>query len=595
MKLWQSVKRLLDPAASSFHETFSMGNRGEKPEAEKEPVYLKNAQMTAENVMTHIDSVLEASPKGKKALEKAGDLSDSLEENVRRLKALFRMPPNKDLIIREFLVSTQPPTKAVVCFMEGISDKTIINDNILQPLMLLSHLDHHVDGEGESGKTTFSIQTVLQRLLPGHQTSEKYTMATIAESLLAGDSLLLFEGAAAAIAVETKSPPTRSVGEPKSEQVVWGPHDAFNEAWRVNVALVRRRLKDPRVVTEILTVGEVSRTYIGMMYIDGIASPKLIAEAKRRIEAIKVDTLQGAGMLEQYIEDSPSAMLPALLTTERPDRTAGYLAEGHVALFVDTSPQALILPATFWSFLQTAEDYYLRHPFGSLLRFIRLGALIFAMLVPSIYIAVLNYHQEMLPTEFMLFVASTRETVPMPAVVELLLMDFAFELIREAGVRIPGVIGPTMGLVASLILGQAAVEAKIVSPLMIIVVALTGLASFAIPNYLAGYGIRWMRFALLAGAATLGFFGLASVIFVMVIYAAGKRSFGVAWLSPIAPASGGVKDVVVRPPLYDMEMRPSYLHPLNERRQDELVRSWDPYSKRKANQHPENGSDEGGQ
>jgi spore germination protein KA len=577
VKRWQWLKDLLDPAAGSAGQLFTLGDRGDKPAVETTgPTLLADAQVRAEGLLTHIDNLLEAKDQGAKALEKAGDLSANLDENLERLKKIFRMPANKDLIIRELQIATQPPTRAVVCFMEGLTDKIVINEHILQPLMLLAHLDHHVDGEGEAGRTQFSIDTLIQRLLPGHQTTEKYDMAAIAESLLAGDTVLFFENVSTAVSVETKAPPGRSVGEPKVEQVVQGAQDAFVEAWRVNVALVRRRLKDPRVVTEILTVGRVSKNYVGMMYIDGIANPKLIEEARRRIEAIDVDVVNGAGVLEQYIEDSPSSMLPGLLTTERPDRTAAYLSEGNVALLADNAPTALILPVTFWGLLQTAEDYALRWPFGAFIRYIRFAALLITVLVPALYIAVVNYHHEMIPTELMLFVASSRENVPLPALLELILMDLTFELIRESGTRIPSLIGPTVGLVASLVLGQAAVEAKLISPLMVLIVAVTGLASFAIPHYVTSYGIRAWRFLVLAGAAVMGFYGLAAVLFLMVVYVSGLRSFGVPFLTPLAPMRTRSADATGRGPLYRMEMRPSYARPLDKQRQQEIVRTWDP-------------------
>ena len=577
MKRWQWLKDLLDPTAGSAGQLFTLGDRGDQPAVETTgPVLLADAQTRAEGVLTHIDNLLGAQDQGKKAMEQAGDLSASLDENVERLKKLFRMPDNKDLIIRDLQVATQPPTRAVVCFMEGLTDKIVINEHILQPLMLLAHLDHHVGSEGESGRTQFSVETVMQRLLPGHQTTEKYDMASISESLLAGDTVLFFENTKTALAVETKAPPGRSVGEPKAEQVVQGPQDAFVEAWRVNVALVRRRLKDPRVVTDILTVGRVSKNYVGMMYIDGIANPKVIAEVRRRVKAIDVDVVNGSGPLEQYIEDSPSSMLPGALTTERPDRTAAYLSEGNVALLADNSPYALIVPVTFWSLLQTAEDYYLRYPFGAFIRYIRLIALLITIVVPSLYIAVVNYHHEMIPTELMLFIASSRENVPLPALVELILMDLTFELIREAGTRIPNVIGPTVGLVASLVLGQAAVEAKLISPLMVLIVAVTGLASFAIPHYVTSYGVRAWRFFVLAGAALLGFYGMAAAVFIMVLYVSGLRSFGVPFLTPVAPMRAQTSDAITRHPLYKMEQRPSYARPLDKQRQEEVVRTWDP-------------------
>lgn len=592
MQFWQRLKQLLDPTASVLDQTFSLGDRGEQPAAEEQnPVRLRDADARTERVLTHIDRILEAVPRGPEAVEKAGDIATDLDENRKRLESLFRMPDNKDLIIRELQIATQPPARAVVCFMEGLSDKAIINDHVLQPLMLLAHLDHHVDGEGEQGPTRFSIETVLQRLLPGHQVAQKHRLADVAESLLAGDTVILFHGERTALAVETKAPPVRSVGEPKNEQTVQGPHDAFVEAFRVNVALVRRRLKDPRVVTEILTVGQVSANYVAVMYIDGIANPKLVAEVKRRVEGVKVDVLNDAGVLAQYIEDAPSSLMPGSLATERPDRTAAYLSEGHVAIMVDNSPYALICPITFWSLMQSPEDYYLRHPFGSFLRYVRLLALLTSMVVPALYIALVNYHHEMIPTELMLFIASSREQVPMPAVVELILMDLTFELIREAGTRIPNVIGPTIGLVASLILGQAAVEAKVVSPILILVVAVTGLASFAIPSYLNGFAIRLLRFAMLAAASVLGFYGLAAGMLVLTVYLAGMRSVGIPYLAPIAPRYRGAADTLGQPPAYAMEFRPRYVRPLDQRRQEGVTRPWDPAVR--TEQDSEN-TDEGG-
>jgi spore germination protein KA len=577
--IWKSLSRWLTPSATLVNDTFTLSDRGDKPASEEQGVeMLADARLRTESLLTRIDRLLEASPQGQGELEKVGDLAETLDENMKRIKELFRLPDNKDLVVRDLTIATQPPTKAVALFMEGLTNTQLINQNILEPLMLLAHLDHHVGQAGEEGPSQFSVDMVKKRLLPGSQTSEKYDFASIAEALLAGDTVIIMDGARVALGVETKNPPARTVSEPKNEHVIWGPHDAFNEAWRVNVALVRRRLKDPRLVTEILTVGEVSRTYIGMMYIDTIAPPKLVAEVKRRVEAIKVDTLHAAGLLEQYIEDNPRAILPNLLLTERPDRTAAYLAEGHVCLLADTSPYAVICPTTFWSLLQTSEDYYLRWPFGSIVRYIRAAALLIALTLPALYIAIINYHTEMIPTELMLFIAQSREQVPMPAVIELLTMDAAFELIREAGTRIPGVIGPTIGLVASLVLGQAAVEAKIVSPVMILVVAITGLASFAIPSYTLGWGIRAMRFFLLAAAAILGFYGVAAGIFIITVLLSAERSFGVPYLSPIAPMRGKAKDIFNRIPIFQMEERPPYLRPLNKRRQKEIVRSWDPFA-----------------
>ncbi len=364
MNIWDWVRRWLDPTVSMSEDTFSLADQSQPPaSADQSAEMTADARIRTAALLTRLERLVQAAPRGKEALEKVGDLSTSLDENVRHLKELFRMPRNEDLICREIAIATEPPVRAVLLFMEGLSDKQVINGNIMEPLMLLSH---ELRLRPEHGP--LAVDLVEQRLLTGHQVSRKYDLASVAEAVLAGDTVLLLEGAAAALVVETKDPPARSVSDPKAEQVIWGPHDAFTEAWRVNVALVRRRLKDPRLVTEILTVGTVSRTYVGMMYIDTIAPPKLVAEVKRRVEAVKVDVVNGSGTLQPYIDDSPRSLLPTTLITERPDRAAAYLSEGHVVLFVDTSPHAIICPTTFWSLMQTAEDYYLRWPFGSILR-----------------------------------------------------------------------------------------------------------------------------------------------------------------------------------------------------------------------------------
>lgn len=567
MSRWKQLLAWLDPASTLPGEKFSLSEEEDPaPGAEQKAAMLADAQLRTETLLLRIDRLKESGPQGKQALEAAGDLVESLDENLDRFRALFRLPRNQDFIIREFTIAAQPPTRAAILFIDGLTDRIGTNSHILEPLMLLGNLEEH---------RPFSVELVKQQLLPGQQVSEKHDISSVVESILLGDTVILMDGTRTALAVETKAPPVRSVDEPKSERVVLGPHDAFNEAFRVNTALVRRRLKDPRLVTEILTVGEVSKTMVGVMYLDTIASPKLVEEVKRRIEAVKVDVLPSANELQQYIEDNPRSLLPTCMVTERPDRAAAYLTEGHVVVLVDTEPYALICPTTFWALMQTPEDYYLRWPFGSLIRYIRLLALLVALALPAFYIGLINYHPEMIPTEMMLFVTATREGIPMPAAVELLGLGLVFELVREASTRIPGIIGPTIGLVASLLLGQAAVEAQIVSPLMVLVTALTGLASFAISNYLVGWGVTLARLFLVVVTAVFGFFGLSAGLFLLVVMLAGERSFGLPFLTPVAPGRGKVQDVFNRPPLFVMEKRPAYMHPLNQRRQVEIVRPWD--------------------
>lgn len=585
--------QILEPEPGDPRAEFSLGDRGERPPEETAVVRrrLREVESASASLGRRIEHLLRAQREAVrtgqlKPFAEVGDLVPDLDQNLDRLKLMFRSPQNADLIIRRFRLASHPRVEAAVAFMEGLSDRDTINQHILQPLMLLAHLDHDLkpppeppDRRGQAEPPARSeelLNRVMERLLPGNQAEPKPDMKTAVEAVLYGDTAIFISGVPKAIVVETKGFPLRSVSEPKQEMVIRGPLDAFNESFRTNIALVRRRLRDPRMVNEMLQVGEISKTYVGLCYVDGVANPKLVKEVKRRLEHLEIDFVPESGVLEQLIEDRPTSIFPQVLSTERPDRAAAYLSEGHVVLFADNSPLALVVPVTWWSIMQTAEDYYVRWPYGSMLRWLRTIALLFALFSGAVYIAASNYHPEMIPTGLMIAIAATREVVPFPAVVDLLLMELAFELIREAGIRIPSVIGPTIGIVGALILGQAAVEARLFSPMVIIVVAASGLSSFVVPNYNSAYGLRALRFLFIGLAATLGLYGLAVGALFFVLHLAGSRSFGVPFLSPVAPLRRGAADTASRGPLFQMERRPRAVRPVDEWRQPQVVRQWDP-------------------
>lgn len=494
-------------------------------------------------------------------------LAENLQANLGALKEVLHYGLNSDVIVREFEIPTSPPTKAAILFMEGLASKDIIDLAILQPLMLISNLDKDL-------RASDVLEIVERRLLPGNQVSRKHNLRGVVEGVIAGTTCLLIEGCATALEVETKSWEHRGVNQPTAEMVVHGPQEAFNETLKNNVALVRRRMRTPDLVSEILKVGTLSRVDCAVLYVEGLTNPKLVAEVKRRINAITADHIQDTGVLEQFIEDRPLVLVPQTLSTERPDRMAAFLAEGHVGLLLDGSPFGLIVPVTFWSLLHAAEDHFLRWPFGTFLRIVRVAALGAALLLPAVYIAVTNFHPEMIPTDLLLAIAATREKVPFPTAVEVIIMEMSFELIREAGIRVPGVIGPTLGIVGALILGQAAVAASIVSPILVIIVALTALGSFAIPNFNMAFAARITRFAYIALAAAFGFYGIAAGVFVQMLIYVSTRSFGVPFMSPVAPFAQSSGDVVLRYPSWSMELRPPFLQTSPRERQPEVARGW---------------------
>ncbi|UOF92143.1 spore germination protein [Fodinisporobacter ferrooxydans] len=493
-------------------------------------------------------------------------IDTDLKTNRAYLEKKFGLPANADIIIRDFTIATHPETKALVVYLEGLSDKTVINDSILKSLMQLTAL-HPTSNTGDRA------ELVKETLLPGNQVMTYEKWEDVIKNVLMGSSALLIEGSNKALVIETKGWQQRSVSEPNSEKVIRGPHDSFTENLRTNTALIRLRLQTNALITEMLQVGKRSGTTVAIMYLKGVVNPKLVKEVKKRIKKLDTDMILDSGMIEQLIEDRPGSMIPTLLSTERPDRASAFIAEGHVVIIINNSPYVLIAPVSLWAMLHTAEDAYLRWPFGTFLRIIRFLSMVCAMLLPGIYIAVTNYHAEMIPTELMIAIAASRENVPFPVVLEVLLMEFAIELIREAGIRIPSVIGPTIGIVGALILGQAAVQAGIVSPLLVIVVAVTALASFTVPNYNLSFGVRIVRFLFLIAGAIYGFFGIGLLVIVGITYLAGIKSFGVPVLAPVAPFSRS-HDVLIRKKLFELEERPTYMSPLDKRKQEPLQRPW---------------------
>lgn len=495
------------------------------------------------------------------------EISPVLKRSKQTVEAAFRVPENADVVIRDFTVGAPQGWPAFAVFVDGMSDKLIINTHILEPLMMLTTLASKTDQPNR-------LETVEYTLLPGNQLTVERSWQTVIPAILTGSTAVFIDGCDAALIVETKGWEHRSIGTPQTEAVVRGPHDAFTESFRANTGLVRAKLRSERLVTEMLSIGRLGRTDVALMYIDGLTNPRLVREVKKRIEAVDVDYLADSGLLEQFLEDSPWLSVPQVFSTERPDRIAHMLTEGHVAIFVGNSPYVLAVPVVLWSLVHSPEDAYLRVPFGTFLRTIRWIALFIAMLLPSMYIAVTNYHPEMLPTDLLLAIAGSREQVPFPVLAEVLMMEFAIELIREAGIRIPSVIGPTIGIVGALIIGQSAVQAGIVSPLLVIVIAVTALASFTIPNYNLGFGVRVLRFVFLFCSAFFGFYGIALMGCVVLARLCVQKSFGVPLLAPVSPSMDTSRDVLTRGPAYAMNERPSYLQTLRDWRQDPITRPW---------------------
>lgn len=503
------------------------------------------------------------------------NISENIKDNADFLKKIFNAPTNKDFVVREFYVSEE--YRAFVAYIDGMAKKDTINDFILRPLMTL-----RIEKKPEN---PCILGYVHDYILEINQTKKVHDHSDAISEILSGNTILYIDGCDFYISCETKGFDKRGVDKPETEGVVKGPQQGFNESIRTSITLMRRIIKNNSLTTEFIQVGSRSHTLCAVMYIKDLVNPAIVKEVKRRLNNIKIDFIGNAGMLEQLIEDNPNSLIPTTLTTERPDRASSHLFEGKVAILIDGTPFAIVVPVTLHSLLHSPEDAALKWQVASAMRLIRFLAIGIATFLPGLYIAITTFHREMIPTDILIAIAKSKENVPFPSFVEILLMEISFELIREAGIRIPGIIGNTIGIIGALILGQAAVEANIVNPVLIIVIAVTGLGNFAIPNFSLASSVRLLRFPFILIGAFLGFYGIALGVAALVISLAGHKSFGVPYLAPITPKTRRSMDIVLRWPLWVQELRPDYINALDDRRQPRIAREW-------STQDPSEGGDD---
>ncbi|WP_334109836.1 spore germination protein [Thermodesulfitimonas autotrophica] len=469
-------------------------------------------------------------------------VSPDLAVNLRFLRAL--MGSNTDFVVREFKVAGKVP--GALAFLSGMVERAQLNYHILERLML-----DYPEG------VPVSIGMVKDRVTTVAELEDCKDFWKAAEAILAGKAVLFLAGETQALVLDTRGYETRSIGDPEIESVVRGPRDAFVEDVERNIMLIRRRLKTPNLVVERFNLGRLTQSVVVLLYIKGLVAPELVAEVRSRVKRINMDAVFSCHYVEEMVADSPHSFFPQTIATERPDRVAAALAEGKLACLTDTAPMALIVPATLAALLQSPEDYYHPYVISTAIRWLRYLAFFISVTASPLYIAITTFHQEMIPFRLLLSVAAAREGVPLPAVLEALVMELTFELLREAGIRFPRPIGQAVSIVGALVIGEAAVTAGVVSPLMVIIVALAGIASFATPSYELAIPMRLFRFPLMVLAGSLGLFGLTAGLLALLIHLAGLRSFGVPYLTPVAPLKfPDLKDVLVRVPLWMMRTRP---------------------------------------
>ncbi|HWI61558.1 MAG TPA: spore germination protein [Symbiobacteriaceae bacterium] len=462
-----------------------------------------------------------------------------------------------DLILREHRFGPAETPALVVC-LNGVADRDLAERGLAelascrslapeQPEELLQWL-----ATVRSSIPEAKVETRLDQML---------------SSLMLGHTIVLLQGAAAALDLTTPGIPHRPVKEPFTEGVVRGPREGFTEALLVNTALLRRRLKDERLRMDGLTIGERTATRVVVTYLEGLCRPELVAEVHKRLGRIKIDGILDTTYLEEFIEDTTWTVFPLSNSTERPDAVAAALLEGRVAVMTDGSPFVLCVPVAFNDLMQSSEDYYERFPIILLVRVLRWLFAAIALLGPAFYVAFTTFHHEMLPYQLLVSILSAREGVPFPAVVEALIMEIAFEALREAGIRMPKQIGQAISIVGALVIGQAAVQAGIVSAPMVIVVSLTGLASFVVPKFGAAISLRLLRFVMLFVAGTFGAYGLTLGVVCVLVHLLSLRSFGAPYYSPMAPLiADDLDDAMLRAPVWMNRKRPTLAEPLDRQR-----------------------------
>lgn len=497
-------------------------------------------------------------------LSKEDTIAKDLAVNIERMKKEFNVSKSMDVVIREFKVARK--IDAFILYIEGMVDKDTINGFILKQLMTPEYF--------EDLKESCNINYIADNVLSINRVVKEKKYGKIIQMVLNGITALFVDGCDECLIIENQGYEKRNVEQPVTEKVIRGAQEGFSESLDTNITLIRRIIRNKNLVAEKMTVDKTNKTNCVLLYLENVANPAIIKELKRRIKNINIDFISGNGMLEELISDQSQLPFPQIMTTERPDRAASFIMDGKVILIIEGTPFASSIPSSFFESIQSPEDFGLKWQYATFLRYLRLTAVIITLLLPGLYVAVTLYHQEMIPTELLNSIVKSRENVPFPTIVEILFLELAFEVIREGGTRVPGAIGNTLGIVGALILGQAAAQAQLVSPILIIIVATAGINSFVIPAYSMDFTVRLLRFVFILFGAAAGFYGISVALVIVVGLACSAKSFGVPYFAPVAPKMKANPDVIASLPAYKQKIRPDFANPLDKYKAGKLTKDW---------------------
>lgn len=515
-----------------------------------------------------------------------------IDKNLDFLKYKYNALICNDVIIREFsLLAQNIEYKAFVIYIDGMVDSPVINEFILSPLMMRNRANIFDDKQKKfvseekidnvtlknfkKSKEKNLVDFIYNSLIPQNSVDKVTDFSDVYSAINMGNCMLFVDSLDTAFNLDVKGFKQRNIDSPSNEVVVRGSQEAFVENIRTNTSMIRRLVNNENLVMETLTVGQITKTQVSIGYIKSLANEDLVAEVRYRINNLSVDYLISSGQLEQLIQDSPESLFPQMIATERPDKVSNFLLEGRVIIIVNGSPYVLVAPGVFVDFITSPEDLNLKYQFSNMQKLIRLLAIFLSLLLPGMYIAITNYHQELIPTELLFTIAAARESVPFPTFVEIILMEISFELIREAGLRVPTPLGSTIGIVGALILGEAAVSASLVSPVLIIIIAITGICSFSIPDFSLNFTFRIYRFIYIILGYVAGFLGISVVLFIQLVIMCKLKSFGSPYINPyiLNKNKRSISSYFI-PPIWKRERTSVFLHAQKKFSQKKISMVW---------------------
>ena len=491
-----------------------------------------------------------------------GVLNHSFQENLKLLKAACHASDSSDVKTRTFSLLGQD---AALLYLDGMADASLITRFILYPCQMAAPMPENTD----------LAEHLQSCVLPVGSLEMTCQLSRAVDGIFNGDCALLCSGMDGVMLLDVKGYAKRGIAPPIDETVIVGPHEGFSETLKDNITLMRRLMRSPALICSPQTVGRQIPKQVALLYLDGIAPAAMVQEMQRRLQGCHIDNVFSMGSLEQLLEDDPYALLPQAVYTERPDRAVSFLLEGQIVLLLENAPYAMAMPSGLPHLLHAPDDSAMRWEYGSFLRLLRMFGLALSLVLPGLYVALCAYHPQGIPVSLMTSILETQSKVPLTVFSSMLIMLIIFCLINEAGTRVPGALGSGLSIVGGLILGQAAITANLFSPLVIIVVALSGLGSYAAPSYSLTLSIRLGQFFLLILSGLLGFLGLVGGLFILLMHLMGMTSLGAPAHAPVAPERPGNPDHLLRLPIRRQRLRGYRANPYAIERTQGRKRAWD--------------------